>query len=56
VFLLFTLLAGLITISVEDAEQESAASSFLGNKGIGPPRYRRHAENDQGFIDSINKK
>jgi thiol-disulfide isomerase/thioredoxin len=46
----------LITISADEPEQEAAAASFLEKQSVSPPRYIKHAEDDQVFIDSVDRK
>jgi thiol-disulfide isomerase/thioredoxin len=45
----------LVTVSADEPEQESAAATFLDRIGIRQPRYIKHADDDQAFIDSIDK-
>ena len=46
----------LVTISADEPENEAAAAALLDKEGVGSPRYIKHAEDDQVFIDSIDKK
>ena len=46
----------LVTISTDEPEQQSAAAALLDKAGIGQPRYIKHAEDDQTFIDFIDRK
>ncbi len=45
----------LITVSADEPEKEREASAFLDKSGIRGPRYRKHADDDQVFIDAIDK-
>jgi thiol-disulfide isomerase/thioredoxin len=45
----------LVTISADEPEQEAAVVAFLDKVGVGSPRYIKHADDDQVFIDSIDK-
>ncbi len=46
----------LVTISADEPEQEAAAATLLDKDGVGQPRYIKRADDDQVFIDSIDKK
>ncbi len=46
----------LVTISADEPEQEAAAVAILDKLGIRQPRYRKAADDDQAFIDSVDKK
>jgi thiol-disulfide isomerase/thioredoxin len=46
----------LITVSADEPEQEHAARDFLDKQGAPSPRYIKHSDDDQLFIDSIDKK
>src|SRR5580698_2520922 len=45
----------LITISADEPEQEAAATEFLDKEGVPMPRYIKQAEDNQVFIDAIDK-
>jgi thiol-disulfide isomerase/thioredoxin len=45
----------LITISADEPEQEAAAVALLNREQVPPPRYIKRSDDDQLFIDSINK-
>ena len=45
----------LVTISADEPEKEAAATSVLDKEGLAPPRYVKHADDDQVFIDSVDK-
>ncbi len=46
----------LVTISADEPEQEAVAAALLDKEGVPGARYIKHAEDDQVFIDSIDKK
>lgn len=46
----------LITISADESEKETVADSLLDKNGVPRPRYVKHADDDQQFIDSIDSK
>jgi thiol-disulfide isomerase/thioredoxin len=46
----------LVTISADEPEQEAAVVALLDKEGVRPPRYIKRADDDQIFIDSIDKK
>jgi thiol-disulfide isomerase/thioredoxin len=46
----------LVTISADEPEQESAAAAFLEREQVPRPRYIKSMEDDQAFIDSVDKK
>jgi thiol-disulfide isomerase/thioredoxin len=46
----------LITISADEPEQDAAAYAFLLKSGIRLPAYRKQSDNDNAFIDSIDRK
>jgi thiol-disulfide isomerase/thioredoxin len=45
----------LITISADEPEQEAGAAAILDKEGVAMPRYVKHVEDDQVFIDAIDK-
>jgi cytochrome c biogenesis protein CcmG, thiol:disulfide interchange protein DsbE len=45
----------LITISAGEPEQAAAAAAFLRQAGIRSPAYIKHARNDEGFINAIDR-
>jgi len=45
----------LVTISADEPEQAADAEKFLKHLGVRSPLYRRQADDDQHFIDSIDK-
>jgi thiol-disulfide isomerase/thioredoxin len=45
----------LITISADEPEQEAGAVAVLDKEGVAMPRYIKHVEDDQAFIDSVDK-
>jgi len=45
----------LVTISADEPEQAADAEKFLKRLGVRGPLYRRQADDDQRFIDSIDK-
>ena len=45
----------LVTISADEPEQAVDAEKFLKQTGVRGPLYRRQADDDQHFIDSIDK-
>jgi thiol-disulfide isomerase/thioredoxin len=46
----------LLTVSCDEPEQEASAAAFLKQNQAPPPRYVKHAANDEKFIDSIDSK
>ncbi len=46
----------LVTISADEPEQAADAEKFLKQMGVRGPLYRKQADDDQHFIDSIDKK
>ena len=46
----------LITISADEPEEEAAAIAFLNKEHAPYPRYIKRTDDDQAFIDSVNKK
>lgn len=46
----------LVTVSADEPEQEAAAAALLDKEGVPAPRYVKLADDDQVFIDSIDKK
>ena len=46
----------LITISADEPEQDAAAYAFLLKCGVRLPGYRKQTDNDNAFIDFIDKK
>lgn len=46
----------LITISADEPEQDAAAYAFLIKNGVRLPGFRKQAESDSAFIDSIDTK
>ena len=46
----------LVTISADEPEQEAAAEKFLKRLAVRGPLYRKHAKNDDNFINSIDRK
>jgi len=46
----------LVTISADEPEQAGDAEKFLKQLAVRGPFYRRQADDDQRFIDSIDKK
>jgi thiol-disulfide isomerase/thioredoxin len=44
----------LITISVDEAEKDAAAYAFLLKSGVRLPGWRRQADSDQNFINSVD--
>ena len=46
----------LVTVSVDESENEAAVVSFLDKESVGSPRYVKNADDDQVFIDSVDKK
>jgi thiol-disulfide isomerase/thioredoxin len=46
----------LITISADDAEKDATAADFLKTYGAPTPAYRKQAEDDDKFINSIDPK
>jgi thiol-disulfide isomerase/thioredoxin len=44
-----------VTISADEPEQEAAVVALLDKEGVRPPHYIKHADDDQVFIDSIDK-
>lgn len=45
----------LVTISADEPEQESTAVAVLDREHAPPARYLKHTEDDQGFIDNVDK-
>jgi thiol-disulfide isomerase/thioredoxin len=46
----------LVTISADDAEQDSAAEKIAKRYGVQAPAYRKQPKNDDQFINSIDPK
>jgi thiol-disulfide isomerase/thioredoxin len=46
----------LITVSADEPELESAVVKALDREGVRGPRYIKRVDDDQAFIDSIDKK
>jgi len=46
----------LVTVSADEPEQAADAEKFLKQTGVPGPFYRKQADDDQHFIDSIDKK
>ena len=46
----------LVTISADEPEQDADAAKFLQKSGVQGPSYRKQADNDEKFIDSIDVK
>jgi cytochrome c biogenesis protein CcmG, thiol:disulfide interchange protein DsbE len=46
----------LVTVSADEPEQESAAAALLERERVPQPRYIKHTDDNQRFIDSIDKK
>jgi thiol-disulfide isomerase/thioredoxin len=45
----------LVTVSADEPEQEAAALKFLESSGVRMPAYIKHVNNDEAFIDSIDR-
>ena len=45
----------LITISADEPEQEAVAAAFLDKEAVPAPRYIKQADDNQLFIDAIDK-
>ena len=45
----------LVTVSADEPEQESAALKFLEAMGVRMPAYIKHVNNDEAFINSIDR-
>ena len=46
----------LITVSADEPEQEAEAAALLDREHIPQPRYIKRSDDDQLFIDSVDKK
>jgi thiol-disulfide isomerase/thioredoxin len=46
----------LVTISADEPENQAAAGTLLDKEGVRPPHFIKHADDDQAFIDSVDKK
>ena len=46
----------LVTISADEPEQDADAAKFLQKSGVQGSSYRKQADNDEKFIDSIDVK
>ena len=46
----------LLTVSVDEPEQNMAAATFLEKSGIGAPAYRKQTDKDDAFIAAIAPK
>ena len=46
----------LITVSADEPEQEATAAAFLDREHVPQPRYIKRSDDDQAFIDSVDKK
>ena len=46
----------LVTVSADEPENEAAAASLLDKERAGLPRYIKQSDDDQVFIDAIDKK
>src|SRR5438876_7135647 len=45
----------LVTISADEPEQDADAAKVLKQIGAGSPAYRKQAQNDERFIDAIDR-
>jgi len=45
----------LVTVSADEPEQESAALKFLEDNAVPLPAYIKHVNNDEAFINSIDR-
>lgn len=45
-----------VTVSADEPEQESVAAAFLERERVPQPRYIKRTDDDQAFIDSVDKK
>jgi len=45
----------LVTVSADEPEQESAALKFLEDNAVPMPAYIKHVNNDEAFINSIDR-
>jgi len=46
----------LITVSADEPEQEGAANALLEREHVLEPRYIKRSDDDQAFIDAVDKK
>ena len=46
----------LVTVSADEPEHATTASAFLDKAGARQPRYIKQTDDDQAFIDGIDKK
>ena len=45
----------LITVSADEPSSEASAREFLAKSDVPAPAYIKHVENDEEFIDSVDK-